>query len=190
MDGAVLDVVFQDLSSPAIAAELAARMRAQSQPNSKPRDLEQLKRRLAALDGKVARLVGLIAEDAEAAPAYRRAIVQMEADRAAIAAELEAARQDTETAQLVALWTAADVARMLTTLRDTLQTDLEEGRTRDLKTALAGLIERVEYDPDTRRAAICYRLDTGVKLASPRGGHSAPVSWQSRTLVGRRGGSA
>jgi hypothetical protein len=36
-------------------------------------------------------------------------------------------------------------------------------------TALSELIEVIEYDTETRQAVIRYRLDTGVKMASPRG---------------------
>ena len=47
--------------------------------------------------------------------------------------------------------------------------DLEEERTKKLRDALTQLIERIEFDPEYRQSVIHYRLDTGVKLASPRG---------------------
>jgi hypothetical protein len=75
---------------------------------------------------------------------------------------------------------------MLGALRETMQADQEAGRVRELRTALADLLEKVEYDPETRSAVIRYRLQSGVKLASPRGGHVAPVEWSAVIAVPRR----
>ena len=175
----MLDTVFADLSAPDIAGRIAERMRAQASP---PRDTgapERLRRRMAALDAKIEKLVGLIAEDAEAAPAYRRAVAKMEGERAAVEQDLREAERCAETACVVALWTAADVQRLLGTLRESLQSDLEAGRLRDLRSALSDLIERVEYDPEARSATIHYALQTGVKMASPRAPDAAPVRWRS-----------
>ena len=110
----------------------------------------------------------------------------METERAALADELADATRAQTAATTTRLWTAADVGRMLGTLRESMHADMTEGRMRDLRTALAQLIERVEYDPDARSALIRYRLDTGVKLASPRGSSVAPVTWQTRVDVARR----
>jgi DNA invertase Pin-like site-specific DNA recombinase len=186
LDTAVVDAVFADLASPAIAAQLAERLRAAASDTPKPRDIPRLKARLATLDTKISRIVGLIAEDPDAAPAYRRAVAQMETERAALADELADATRAQTAATTTRLWTAADVGRMLGTLRESMHADMTEGRMRDLRTALAQLIERVEYDPDARSALIRYRLDTGVKLASPRGSAVAPVTWQTRVDVARR----
>jgi hypothetical protein len=100
LDAAVLDTVFADLCAPATAARIAERMRAQASP---PRDAdapERIRRRLATLDAKTDRLVELIAEDAEAAPAYRGAVAKMEGERAAPAAKLRTAEQAADTADV------------------------------------------------------------------------------------------
>ena len=62
-----------------------------------------LKRKLATLDGKIDRLVGLIAEDVDAAPAYRRAIAGMEAERVAVGGELAEATRAARQATVVPL---------------------------------------------------------------------------------------
>jgi DNA invertase Pin-like site-specific DNA recombinase len=177
LDGAVLDQIFADLSAPQVAADIAARMRALSAPTGKPVDLQRLRKRLLALDAKIGKLVTLIAEDVDAAPAYRRAVAQMEGDRAAVQADIEDADRTSKQADVIALWSPPDVQRMLATLRDAMQADRDAGRVRELRAALSGLLEKVEYDPETRSAIIHYRLQSGVKLASPRGCDAAPVSW-------------
>lgn len=61
---------------------------------------------------------------------------------------------------------------------------MEGGRIREMRDALAKLIERIEFDPVTREATIHYRLDTGVKMASPRVRNVAP-EWSAVTRVAR-----
>lgn len=182
IETAVLDQVFADLASPDTAKQIAERMRAQGTPSGKPRDLGALKKRLATLDQKIYRLVERIADDIDAAPAYQRAIVTMEAERAVVLRELETAEQEQQQAQIIALWTPADVSRLLTTLRETLETDLAEERVRQVREVLNALIERVVYDLDQRQFVIHYRLNTGLNVASPRGTNVKPVCW---TQVGR-----
>lgn len=186
IERAVLDTVFADLGAPETAALIAERMRAQSAPQGKPRDLSALKRRLKTLESKIARLVELIAEDADAAPAYRRSVAQLERDRQAVADELDDAERSSEQADLIALWSAADVQRLLGTLRESLDADREQGHARKLRDTLAALIERIEYDAETRKAVIHYRL-TGVNVASPRGFGVAPAcKWERPLVVARR----
>ena len=185
IEGAVLDQIFADLAAPETASLIAERMRAQAAPQGKPRDLGKLRGRLKTLESKITRLVDLIADDADAAPAYRRSVAQLERDRSAVADELESAERQTEQAEVVALWSAADVQRLLGTLRDSLEADRAQGEVRKLRATLAELIERIEYDVETRQAAIHYRL-TGVKMASPRRPAVAPVAFCSQVAVGRR----
>ena len=82
-------------------------------------------------------------EDADAAPAYRRNLVQMEAERAAVLQEQASADQESQQAQIVALWTPADVARLLNTLRESLEADLADDHVRPLRDSLNLLIEQV-----------------------------------------------
>lgn len=189
IDAAVLDAVFSDLSSPDVAARIAERMRAQTAPADRPRDLARMRSRAATLTRKIARLVDLIADDPDAAPAYRRSVAQMESEREALRSEIEQSEHASRQADIVRMWTAADVARLLSTLRETIEADRESGRVRELRVALAELIERIEYDPATRSAVIRYRLDTGIDVASPRGSHLAPVTWDRAVLVSRRIGA-
>jgi DNA invertase Pin-like site-specific DNA recombinase len=186
LDAAVLDAIFSDLSSPDVAARIAERMRAQAAPADRPRDLARLRSRAATLARKIARLVDLIADDPDAAPAYRRAVASMESEREALQSEIEQSEHASRQADIVRMWTSADVARLLGTLRETIEADRESGRVRELRIALSELIERIEYDSTTRSAVIRYRLDTGVKVASPRGSHLAPVCWDRAVSVPRR----
>jgi len=185
LDDAVMDCVFNDLSQPDTAKLIADQMRAASAPKGKPRDITAMKLRLQGLDQKISRLVDLIAEDAEAAPAYRRAIGKMETDRVMIEAEIEAAAVESKTAECVALWTPEDVLRLLGQLKADLLGSMESGDVASVRTALSDLVDVIEYDADQRLAEIRYRLDTGVKMASPRGGDVAPVEWSSKTAVRR-----
>jgi hypothetical protein len=186
LDHAILAQVFADLASPMTAARIAQEMRRQAAPQGKPRDLSALRKRLADLDRKAAKLLDLLVEAEDAAPAYRRAIAQCEQDRAAVQAELEAAAAETRTAEVVALWTPSDVQRLLTHLRE----DLEQDGTEAKRRVLTELLERVEFDANSREATLHYRLDmapvTGVNLASPGVHLPAPVTWASALRVARR----
>ena len=142
-------------------------MRALSRPQGKPVDLSRLKARIKAIDTKTSRLVDLIADDPDAASAYRRAVAQMEQERITIEGEIAEADRARQTAEVVAAWTASDVQRMLSTLAGSIAAALDDGRTRELRAALSDLVERIEYDSENRQAVIRYRL-TGVIVASPR----------------------
>ena len=185
IERAVLDAIVADLQAPEVAEQIAERMRALSRPQGKPVDLSKLRGRIKAIDTKSARLVDLIADDPDAAPAYRRAVAQMEQERIAIEGEIAEAERVRQTAEVVSAWTAADVKRMLAALAESIAADLEDGKTRDLRGALSDLVERIEYDPETRQAVIRYRL-TGVMMASPRGSIVAPVEWERSVSVPSR----
>lgn len=180
IEGAVLDQVFADLAAPDVAKAIAERMRQAAAPASKPRDLAGLKRKLGTLDGKILRLVDLIAAAGTAAPAYQRAIAGMELERAAMAMELAHAASESRQAEVIRAWTVADVARLLASLRNALETDLAEDRILAAREALAGIVERITLDLESMAWEIHYKLHTGVKMASPRGSRLAPVIWISR----------
>lgn len=89
-----------------------------------------------------------------AAPAYRRAIVNMESDRSILDEEINTASTESKTSECVALWTENDVARLLQDLRESLKADVENGQTAAVRTALSELIDVIEYDVETRKAII------------------------------------
>ena len=180
IEGAILDRLFADLSSPEVAKEIAERMRKAAAPASKPRDLAALRRKLATLDGKIGKLVDMIATAGEAAPAYQRAIAGMEGERATLAAELEQAATESKQAEVIRAWTAADVGRLLGGLRNALETDLAEERILAARETIAGLVEKIILDLESSTWEIHYKLYAGIKLASPRGSHDAPVVWIRR----------
>ena len=187
IEAAVLDQVFADLAAPDTAKLIGERLRAHAAPVARPRDLAALKRKLATLDSKIDRLVGLIAEDVDAAPAYRRAIAGMEAERAAVGGELAEATTAARQATVVPMFGPEEVLRMLASLRTALEADLAEARTQAARDTLHLLIDQVVLDLETRQWEIHYQLTTGVKMASPRGAPAAPgVRWVSRGTVPRR----
>jgi hypothetical protein len=183
IERAVLDRIFADLAAPDIAQEIAARMRQAAAPAGKPRDLGALRRRLEGLDQRIRRIIELMAEDPATAPAYRRTIAGLEADRGGLLAELEQAEQDSNLARVVRAWTVADVERLLAGLRNSLETDLAEDKILAVREALHGLIERIILDLESRAYTLHYRLDTGINMASPRGCRPAPVCWQGSGSV-------
>ncbi len=153
---------------------------------SKPRDLAGLRRKLATLESKIAKLVELMADAGEAAPAYRRSIAAMESERAALAADLEQAATESKQAEVIKAWTAADVERLLAGLRNALEADLAEERTLAAREALAGFVERITLDLESRAWEIHYKLYAGIKMASPRGCSPAPVAWRRTGLPLRK----
>lgn len=186
IEGAVIDKIFADLAAPEVAKEIAERMRKAAAPASKPRDLAGMRRKIATLDNKIAKLVDLIAEADETAPAYQRAIATMEAERAAMTTELEQATTESHQADVIRAWTATDVERLLVGLRNALEADMAEDRTLAAREALAGMLDKIVLDLESRTWEIHYRLHTGVKLASPRGCRLAPVVWISRGALPHR----
>lgn len=109
----------------------------------------------------------------------------MEQDRISIETEIAEAQQASVTADIISAWSIQDVQRMLASLSDHLSATLEEGQIRELRAALADLIERIEYEPETRQATIYYRL-TGFNKASPRGCGVDPESWSRVADIGKR----
>lgn len=65
----------------------------------------------------------------------------------------------------------SDVRRML----DALAEDMASLEREHLKDFLRSMIERLTLDPITRTGEILYRIQSGVKLASP-GGFEPPYS--------------
>lgn len=92
----------------------------------------------------------------------------MERDREAVEGELGEAELHSQQAEVISPWSAADGQRLLSTLRDSLEADREQGQVRRLRDTLAELIDRIEYDPEHRQAIVHSRL-TGINVASPRG---------------------
>jgi hypothetical protein len=110
----------------------------------------------------------------------------MEQERTTVAAELNRAETERQQAALIAAWTPADVQRLLITLRDSLAADLAEDRVIAVRESLHALVGKIVLDLESRAWEIHYRLDTGIKLASPRGCRPTPVCWLSRGSVPRR----
>lgn len=182
IDTAVLDRVFTDLTAPATARQLATALRAQVTPAITPAEITTLRRRLAALDTKIANLIDLQVANPAAATAYQRAIASQESARQTLAADLEHAITARQHAAPAAAWTTADVTRLLAGLRKELEQEIAEEHTAAVKQALAAVVEKIILDLTSRTWEIHYRLDTGVKMASPRDSHVTPVRWHSARL--------
>lgn len=185
IEAAIVEAVFADLAAPETAERIATHMRAMTDAGGARDEQARLTREIDRLTRQVAKLVELIVDTEDPAP-YRRAISERERERHTLLAQRnEAIRREAQAAQ-ARRWTAADVQRLLTGLRADLEQRRSEGDVIGLRAALADLVERIEYDPDEGSGRIAYRLDTGITLASPRGGHGIPVRWSSKVQVGRR----
>ena len=123
-------------------------------------------KQIKALTDKISRLIDIVATVENPAP-YHRRIAEMEAERAALVAELSRQRAQADLEKESLQINEADVRVALRGLLDDLRD--KAGRVAELRSALASQIDRVELDPETERCVIHYRLTTGVNLASPRG---------------------
>lgn len=147
VDAAVAASVLQDIQSPAFVREVTNSARAaRRQDTAKP-----LRDELATLDGRLARLLGLLEQTDQPGPLLRQ-MESLEGERVGLAERLaEAERDDAESAALSRI-SEHEVRRMLIE-----QAQAIDGSDPDaMRTALQGLLERVELDGDEIRAH--YRI--------------------------------
>lgn len=103
VESTVLRLVLGEMTRPETAAAIAQRLRDSTPEKPKARDVAALRARLAVIDRKLDALVGLIADDPETAPAYKRSLVALEAERSTVQAEIQEQAAVRETAQITAL---------------------------------------------------------------------------------------
>lgn len=180
VDDAVLDQLLTDLQADETVDRIVAAMRRIVDAPVDGRSIAALEKRIAGLSAKVGRLVDLIADaPAPAVAAYQRQITEYELERARLAeeaAQLRAAREQARQAEAI---TPDQVRGMLRTVLG----EMREAPAEQQRQAIAGLVERVDLDPETLSCTMHYRLETGVKLASRRGFEPTPVFTWSRNVV-------
>lgn len=185
VDEAVLERLFGDLQADATVERIMGAMRRIVDEPVDGRSIAALEKRIATLTAKVGRLVDLVAEaPASAAGAYQRQITEYEHERARLVDEARQLRVAQDQARQAEAITPGQVRRMLAALL----AEMRESPAEQQRAAIAGMVERVELDPESLACRMHYRLETGVKLASRRGSDSTPVvGWSEAVEVkGRR----
>ena len=176
VDEPVLERVLDDLASGDFAGALLRGTREAMAKSVDPALLEQLRGQIGVYTARIAKMMDLASMMDEPQPALRR-IEDLEAERATLERQLEAAEQDAAQAKLVESITLEDVQRELASI-----VELARAGDQELGAAAMALVDRVELDPVSLDARLHYRMVTstidfavscnpqaGVKVASPRG---------------------
>lgn len=170
VDATVLRQVHEDLAGDALVGLLLQHMRTRLLAMPDARRPAALRRQLEAQDRKIRRLADLAA-GADVAVPLLRTMGEVEKERAAVAAELEAIERELE-AQAGLQAIGEDQVRQA--LRD-MAVDLTTGKSVPaIRDQLLQLLERVELDPaDPAEVVLRYRIPAfggaaGVLLASPQ----------------------
>lgn len=181
VDDAVLERLKTDLQADETVERIMAAMRRIVDGPVDGRTLAAVEKKIGTLTAKVGRLVDLIADaPAGAVAAYQRQVTEYEAERARLVDELAAMRARRDQARQAEAITAEQVRGLLSTLL----AEMREAPAAQQRQALAGLVDKVELDPETLSCRLHYRLETGVKLASRRGCESTPViGWTADVAV-------
>ena len=159
-----------DLRGDAMIVAMTERARCAQQPGD-GQELQATQAELRDADRRIARLTSLIEETDTPGPLLRR-IEELERGRDEAAQRLQRLEEETRRAKALATVKESDVRRLL----DALSEDLAALDREHLKDFLAGMIEAISLDPDTRAGEIRYRIGaSGVKVASPRGTVTNPI---------------
>jgi DNA invertase Pin-like site-specific DNA recombinase len=170
LEEAVVQQVAFDLRGDAMIVAMTERARCAQQPGD-GQELQATQAELRDADRRIARLTSLIEETDTPGPLLRR-IEELERGRDEAAQRLQRLEEETRRAKALATVKESDVRRLL----DALSEDLAALDREHLKDFLAGMIEAISLDPDTRAGEIRYRIGaSGVKVASPRGTVTNPI---------------
>lgn len=181
IEAAVIDAVFADLAAPQVAERIAEAMRRQSDCHALRDDQNRLTAKVEELSRQIGKLVDLAIDADDPAP-YRRAISRRERERHLLVAERNDLANQEARAREARKWKASHVRHLLQSLRAELENQKKNGDISALRTALQALVDRIEYQAGNSECSIHYRLNTGLKLASPRGAQPSPVTW-NRTVA-------
>lgn len=164
VDRAVTEHVLADLQSPRFVKLVTQAARSLR----KPKGDDTLREALQATETKLARLVGLVEQTDTPGPLLRR-MEALEAERAQLVEQLAEHEAEAARREALAGITEMEVRRLLVAQAATIE-DADPDRMRE---ALAGLLDRVEFDGD--ELSLHYRIGRD-KLASPRGAEPIPVA--------------
>lgn len=163
IEQALLNQVANDIRTDEFVALLTEQARRAQLP-SDGAELEDLSKQAKDVDKKISRLMSAIEQTDSPGPLLRR-VSELENERAEILDRLDRLEDETRKAKALSAINEADVRRML----DALAEDMEALDRQHLKDFLRGMIESLTLDPTTRSGEIRYRIQSGVKVASPRG---------------------
>lgn len=158
----IVERVIARFTSDEMAEEIAAHYRRLSEPaKDASRETAAMKRKVADIEKRIARLTNLLSETT-APEALLRQIETLEAERAGMLAALESQTADASMARALRNVSAEDVKRMLAGVAE----DLNAAHPESLRDTLRQVVDRVVLDPVTFDAAITYRIEPAVKAGS------------------------
>ena len=124
---------------------------------------------MATLTARIARTIDLAAEMDDPAPILRR-VKDLEHQRAELAEGLERLRAQREEATYAATADVNETRALLRRLFAQIQEQSQEAESRAAaRLSLQSMLERIELDPLTPAVRLHYAVQTGDKMASPRG---------------------
>ena len=168
LERSVVHEVCEAMKSDEMATGIAAHYRRLRAAAKTPAETAAMKKRIAEIDRKTARLADLISETS-APDALLRQIEALEEEREKIAASIEGIEADKAAARALREITAADVKQFLHKVAENMNAASPE----ELRDALRETVEKVILTPDTFSAEIYFRLapasKSGERVASPRG---------------------
>lgn len=183
----ILEAIMADLVSPGLVSSVTRQARARMRPDAARAEMAELESRVRRNEAESARLLELVTQTSTPAPLLRK-VEQLEADTAEARLELAEHAATLATAKAYSEITEDQVRHLLGTIAEQTR---ESGRM-EVKQFVAGLVEKITLDPETLSCGISYRiaLESGVKLASPRGSNLIPAFAHHRQftlLPGKRG---
>ncbi len=171
IENAVLDRLARDLSSDDAVARLLASMRdlAGDDGPVDGRRIAGLDRRIAALTQQIGRTVDLAARLDDPAPVLRR-VQDLEHARAQLIEELADLRARGDQLRQAEQLGPEQVRSLLGRLLAQIREAAAESETRaTARVALHEVLDRIELDVDASSVRLHYAVQTGDKVASPRG---------------------
>jgi site-specific DNA recombinase len=177
VDGLVVKAVHGHLKGSAMPAALARYARKRVAADSEGNRLEELRRQVDQVDGRMRKLTSLVIEMENPRPILAK-IDELERERERLQLECAAVEERVQEAKSFAGVTEAGVARIL----ERIATDFEAVPQIALKTFLTSLVDKIELDPAALTLQIHYRIRacTGDNMASPR---QHPVSPGSEAIL-------
>lgn len=164
LERAVLARLGEDLQKPSMVRELTERIKSAYAAEQDPGEGRKLDREIAELTRRIERLGQLLSETT-APQALLRSIEGWEESRAKLQARRDGIAAAAEVARAAKAVREADVRQVLARMAE----DLAEATSETLKQVVGRFISAIDLDPVSYACTIKYRLETGDKMASPRG---------------------
>jgi site-specific DNA recombinase len=167
IEPAVLDRLFEDLTSSRAVQEIERRIATLRAHTPDPKEHARVERKIAEIGRNVSRLVDIVASVEDGTP-YLRRVTELEGERAALVDSLNAAKAHGRQHATAGKIGPPEIRRMLAAMRADLAEKRGAGLVGEARAAIAEMVDRVEYAEGSNAFTIRYRV-TGVSLASPRG---------------------